>query len=77
MVEPVELDEELSPADAVLLMGSAPERISDLVFGLDGAARMRVIGQPNAIIDAKDCQLLAGPRQGRVLVVRRRTPAQA
>src|SRR5205823_7441163 len=37
MVEPVELDEELSPADAVLLMGSAPERISDLVFGLDEA----------------------------------------
>jgi len=37
IVEPVELDEELSPADAVLLMGSAPERISDLVFGLDEA----------------------------------------
>jgi hypothetical protein len=31
----MELEEELSPADAVLLMGSAPERISDLVYGLD------------------------------------------
>jgi hypothetical protein len=31
----VELQEELNPADAVLLMSSAPERISDLVFGLD------------------------------------------
>jgi hypothetical protein len=31
----VELQEEMSPADAVLLMSSVPERISDLVFGLD------------------------------------------
>ena len=31
----MELQEELNPADAVLLMSSAPERISDLVFGLD------------------------------------------
>src|SRR5438309_1191756 len=33
----VELEEELSPADAVLLMSSVPERISDLVYGLDEA----------------------------------------
>ena len=33
----VELEEELTPADAVLLMSSAPERISDLVYGLDEA----------------------------------------
>lgn len=31
----MELEEEISPADAVLLMSSAPERISDLVYGLD------------------------------------------
>ncbi len=31
----VELQEELSPADAVLLMSSVPERIADLVYGLD------------------------------------------
>src|SRR6266853_6745489 len=31
----MELQEEMSPADAVLLMSSVPERISDLVFGLD------------------------------------------
>jgi DinB family protein len=31
----VELEEELSAADAVLLMSSVPERIGDLVFGLD------------------------------------------
>ena len=36
----MELQEELSPADAVLLMGSTPERISDLVYGLD-EARLR------------------------------------
>ncbi len=36
----MELEEELSPADAVLLMSSAPERISDLVYGLD-EARLR------------------------------------
>jgi DinB family protein len=36
----VELEEELTPADAVLLMSSAPERISDLVYGLD-EARLR------------------------------------
>jgi hypothetical protein len=36
----VDLEEELTPADAVLLMGSAPERISDLVYGLD-EARLR------------------------------------
>ena len=36
----MELQEELSPADAVLLLSSAPERISDLVFGLD-EARLR------------------------------------
>src|SRR5882762_11253195 len=35
MVGFVELQEEMSPADAVLLMSSVPERISDLVFGLD------------------------------------------
>jgi hypothetical protein len=33
----VELEEELSPADAVLLMSSVPERIGDLVYGLDDA----------------------------------------
>lgn len=31
----MELDEEMSPADVVLLMASAPERISDLVYWLD------------------------------------------
>jgi hypothetical protein len=31
----VELQEEMTPADAVLLMSSVPERIGDLVFGLD------------------------------------------
>jgi hypothetical protein len=31
----VELQEDMSPADAVLLMSSVPERINDLVFGLD------------------------------------------
>jgi hypothetical protein len=31
----MELDEEMSPADVVLLMSSVPERISDLVYGLD------------------------------------------
>src|ERR1700704_385907 len=36
----VELEEELSPADAVLLMSSVPERIGDLVYGLD-EARLR------------------------------------
>ena len=39
MTEP-ELQEELTPADAVLLMSSVPERISDLVYGLD-EARLR------------------------------------
>lgn len=36
----VELQEELSPIDAVLLMSSVPERIADLVYGLD-EARLR------------------------------------
>jgi hypothetical protein len=36
----VDLEEELSPADAVLLMSSVPERIGDLVYGLD-EARLR------------------------------------
>lgn len=36
----MELEEEISPADAVLLMSSAPERVSDLVYGLD-EARLR------------------------------------
>jgi hypothetical protein len=31
----MELDEEMSAADAVLLMSSVPERIGDLVYGLD------------------------------------------
>jgi hypothetical protein len=31
----VELEEEMSAADAVLLMSSVPERIGDLVYGLD------------------------------------------
>jgi hypothetical protein len=31
----MELQEEMTPADAVLLMSSVPERIGDLVFGLD------------------------------------------
>jgi hypothetical protein len=31
----VELQEDMSAADAVLLMSSVPERIGDLVFGLD------------------------------------------
>jgi DinB superfamily len=33
----MELQEEMSPGDVVLLMGSVPERISDLVYGLDEA----------------------------------------
>jgi hypothetical protein len=33
----MELAEELTPADAVLLMSSVPERIGDLVYGLDEA----------------------------------------
>jgi len=33
----MELQEALSPADAVLLMSSVPERIGDLVYGLDDA----------------------------------------
>jgi len=33
----MELDEELTPSDAVLLMSSVPERIGDLVYGLDEA----------------------------------------
>jgi hypothetical protein len=36
----MDLEEELSPADTVLLMSSVPERISDLVYGLD-EARLR------------------------------------
>ena len=36
----MELHEELTAADAVLLMASTPERISDLVYGLD-EARLR------------------------------------
>ena len=36
----MELQEDLSPADAVLLMSSVPERIADLVYGLD-EARLR------------------------------------
>lgn len=36
----MELDEELTPTDTVLLLSSVPERISDLVFGLD-EARLR------------------------------------
>lgn len=35
MVALMELQEEMSASDAVLLMSSVPERISDLVFGLD------------------------------------------
>jgi hypothetical protein len=31
----MELEEEMSPADVVLLMSSVPERIGDLVYGLD------------------------------------------
>lgn len=36
----MELEEEMSPADVVLLLGSVPERISDLVVWLD-EARLR------------------------------------
>jgi hypothetical protein len=36
----VDLEEEMSPADVVLLMSSVPERIGDLVYGLD-EARLR------------------------------------
>ena len=36
----MELDEELTPADTVLLLSSVPERINDLVYGLD-EARLR------------------------------------
>jgi uncharacterized damage-inducible protein DinB len=36
----MELAEEITPTDAVLLMGSVPERIADLVYGLD-EARLR------------------------------------
>src|SRR3981081_3930756 len=36
----VELEEEMSPADVVLLMSSVPERIGDLVYGL-AEARLR------------------------------------
>ena len=39
-ISSVELEEEMSPADAVLLMSSVPERIGDLVYGLD-EARLR------------------------------------
>lgn len=39
-LEQMELQEEMSPADVVLLLGSVPERISDLVLGLD-EARLR------------------------------------
>ena len=35
MVGPVDLHEEMSPADVLLLMGSVPERINDLVYGMD------------------------------------------
>src|SRR6202162_1238983 len=35
IVAVMELQEEMTPADAVLLMSSVPERISDLVYGLD------------------------------------------
>jgi hypothetical protein len=35
IVQFVELEEEMSPADVVLLMSSVPERIGDLVYGLD------------------------------------------
>jgi hypothetical protein len=31
----MELNEELSPADVVMLLGSVPERVSDLVYWLD------------------------------------------
>lgn len=38
----MELEEEMSPADVVLLMSSVPERIGDLVYGLDeGRLRYR------------------------------------
>ena len=33
----MELQEEMTPSDVVLLMGSVPERVSDLVYGLDEA----------------------------------------
>jgi DinB superfamily len=36
----MDLEEEMSPADVVLLMSSIPERIGDLVYGLD-EARLR------------------------------------
>lgn len=36
----MELQEEMSPADVVLLMSSVPERVNDLVYGLD-EARLR------------------------------------
>ena len=36
----MDLEEEMSPADVVLLMSSVPERIGDLVYGLD-EARLR------------------------------------
>jgi hypothetical protein len=35
IVQFVELQEEMAPADVVLLMSSVPERIGDLVYGLD------------------------------------------
>ena len=35
MVGAVDLEEEMSPPDVLLLMGSVPERINDLVFGMD------------------------------------------
>jgi hypothetical protein len=35
IVGSVELDEEMAPPDVVLLMSSVPERIGDLVYGLD------------------------------------------
>ena len=37
---PMELQEEMTPADVVLLLGSVPERTSDLVYWLD-EARLR------------------------------------
>jgi hypothetical protein len=35
VLNPMELQEEMTPADVVLLLGSVPERVSDLVFWLD------------------------------------------
>src|SRR5258708_4974361 len=42
----MDLEEEMTPADVALLMSSVPERIGDLVYGLDERSRPRGRAQP-------------------------------